>query len=77
MRRRFFGIQYAVSELLLAGLFVIALFNMVEDSALVGWVVMAAILFILTKAIHMVRARSYTGEYVPVLSDHSALHYAR
>ncbi|MBN2620856.1 hypothetical protein JXB22_07170 [candidate division WOR-3 bacterium] len=76
MRKKFFAFQYAVSELLLIGFLIIALFSMAEDPALVGLGITAAILLIVTKTIHVFRARSYAHEYVPVQKDNSALHHS-
>jgi hypothetical protein len=49
---------------------------MAEDPALIGLGITAVILLIVTKTIHVFRARSYVEEYVPVQKENSAVHYS-
>lgn len=76
MRRKFFGFQYALSELLLLGLLIVALVNIAQDTEFIGMAVIIGILLVITKAIHVFRARSYTGEYVLIRTDSSTMPYA-
>jgi hypothetical protein len=75
MRKKFFGFQYAVSELFLIGLLIIAMFGVAEDPALIGLGITAVILLLVIKAIHVFRARSYAREYMPAQADNATVYH--
>ena len=75
MRRRFFGFQYGLGELLLIGFLIFTLFSMPNTTQYTGMAIFLVIALVITKAIHIFRARSYAQEYVPVHADDSTIHY--
>jgi hypothetical protein len=76
MRKKFFGFQYAFTEILLLCLLICALSSMAYDPPLIGLAIVAAILIVITKTIHVFRVRGYTAEYVPAQADDSKMHYS-